>query len=235
MRIGLLPGPIAPEIARRRISPLMRLEDDGEPSEPPFAKLIDGALVTFSWAFLPTILAVGLALHGTSEPIRVGAPRDPLAFVVPPAVADSTTMMNANDERVASGVVTLKEGVQASEEAQALYVTVRVVPSNNVPLYISAGKVPPLASARFAGPISFPFSFSLTTKDLTPEFAGTPRAQWEAQDLVVSCRLDTDGVAATRDSADLVGRGTQGGAGTGSPVEIALEGRGLTGRILTAK
>ena len=127
--------------------------------------------------------------------------------------------------------------------------TVRVVPSNNKALYAVAGKVPPLATARFAGPIRFPYAFELdAARDITPEFANVPAEQWASQDLIVSCRLDTDGVAATRDPADLVGRGTLlKGAGGGSgaavsgspggwkPVEIALEGRGLTGKILTAK
>lgn len=142
--------------------------------------------------------------------------------------------------RLASGSVQIQPGIEwAESEAQALYVTVRLVPQNNVGRYVTGGKVPPLAAARFASP-SFPYTFSLSDDDLTPEFSQVPRAEWEGQDLIVSARLDTDGVAATRDPADLVGRGVvlkQGSADPGrwTPAQVELQGRGLTGRILTAR
>ena len=69
------------------------------------------------------------------------------------------------------------EGVGWEGEGAALYITVRVVPANNVGLYVTAGKVPPLATARFASP-TFPFDFSLTMADLTQEFSGVPAAEW---------------------------------------------------------
>ena len=52
--------------------------------------------------------------------------------------------------------------------------------------------------ARFESPLAFPYSFSLTTANLTPEFAGVDRSAWEGADLVITARYDTDGVAATR-------------------------------------
>ena len=97
--------------------------------------------------------------------------------------------------------------------------------------------MPPLAAARFPAP-TFPFSFSLGLDAITPEFSGIPRAEWEQQDLIVSARLDTDGVAATRDPVDLVGRGLVGKANSvdpaaWTPADVELQGRGLTGRLLT--
>jgi len=146
----------------------------------------------------------------------------------------------ASSSSVVSGTCTVKQGTLPNPEAKALYVTVRLVPANNVGRYVSGGKVPPLATARFAGPIVFPFAFDLSTSDLTPEFADVPVGEWDEQDLIVSARLDTDGTAATRDPDDLVGRGLleKGGsrdAAKWPPLQVQLEGRGLTGRILTGK
>ena len=75
--------------------PLCAMLDDDEKLDPnrrvvptePVPLLIDIVLRTFSWAFLPIIvicgLAISTALGRTSFPIRVGAPRDPLAFPAP--------------------------------------------------------------------------------------------------------------------------------------------------------
>lgn len=56
---------------------------------------------------------------------------------------------------------------------------------------------------------------------------------------VVSARLDTDGVAATRDPSDLIGRGavTRQAALGDVPitVEVVLQGRGPAGKFATAK
>ena len=140
---------------------------------------------------------------------------------------------------VISGTVTVKEGTDVPD-AGALYVTVRLVPANNVGRYVSGGKVPPLATARFSGPIQFPLSITLSTDDLTPEFSGVLASEWESQDLIVSARLDTDGTAATRDPDDLVGRAllVKGGSSDATkwpPLKVELQGRGLTGRILTGR
>ena len=57
---------------------------------------------------------------------------------------------------------------------------------------------------------------------------------------MISARLDSDGTAATRDPEDLVGRGelkknSAQEPGRWSAADVELQGRGLTGRILTAK
>ena len=114
-------------------------------------------------------------------------------FPLRPAVAAA-----APDDLVAVGSVGIKSGVaEPMQDGGALYVTVRVIPSNNVGTYVTAGKVPPLATARIASPISFPYEVQLTTADLTPEYAGVPRKEWQQQDLTISARWDTDGTAAT--------------------------------------
>ena len=59
------------------------------------------------------------------------------------------------------------------------------------------------------------------------------------QGLVVSARLDTNGVAATHDPNDLVGRALVRVANrSGDDVtaaKVVLQGRGLTERLVTAK
>ena len=65
-------------------------------------------------------------------------------------------------------------------------------------IFAQAGKVPPLAAARFATPVEFPFAFTLTTDDLTPEFSAVEPSKWSGADLTLTARFDVDGVAATR-------------------------------------
>lgn len=105
-----------------------------------------------------------------------------------------------------------------------------------------------MLSARFANP-TFPFEFTLTSQNFTPEGAsivvdGAPTAityddtnsdvWWSGEDLIVSARLDSDGVAATRDPTDLVGRGVYSGSkANASVVSVELQGRGLFGKSVT--
>ena len=104
---------------------------------------------------------------------------------------------------------------------------------------MAAGKVPPLATFRAQGPVTFPYSFTLSDPtDVTPEFSNTPPAEWEREDLLVAARLDMDGIAATRGPDDLVGRSgvrknNKVEPDAWQPASIELQGRGLTGRLLT--
>jgi hypothetical protein len=132
----------------------------------------------------------------------------------------------------------------------ALYVTCRPDRPDNVPNAIlsgSRGKPPPVLVARYENP-SFPFDFTLTTNDLTVE--GLPTVQnndsssssssgsffqyWWSQDtLIVSARLDSDGIAATRSPDDLVGRGVWNPTKTDQVATVALQGRGPAGKFVT--
>jgi hypothetical protein len=53
----------------------------------------------------------------------------------------------------------------------------------------------------------------------------------------VSARLDTDGIASTRDTTDLVGRGIFHGSAimSDTTVSIQLGGRGMFGKRVTSK
>ena len=129
-------------------------------------------------------------------------------------------------------------------EASALYITCRPDKPDNVPLAIlngSRGKPPPVLSARIGNP-KFPYEFELVSpRDLTIEGASDGESKtsvleyskfwWKDDDLIVSARWDSDGVAATRSPDDLVGRGIwkQGD----KALSVPLSGRGAFGKFAT--
>ena len=120
----------------------------------------------------------------------------------------------------------------------ALYVTVRPNRPDNVPRAIldgSRGKPPPVLAARFENP-GFPFEFGLGEKDLTPEGMGNESGGywWSSDDLIVSARWDSDGVAATRSPEDLVGRNLW-KKGTTEGFVLLLNSRGSFGKFATKK
>jgi hypothetical protein len=168
------------------------------------------------------------------------------------------------------GTVTLQPGqtIPSSSEA-ALYITVRPNVPDDAPRAIldgTRGKSPPVLSARFPiasstteGAEFFPLDFELTQQNLTPEGAmllptttttdgevgdRSTMLWWEknGKDLIVSARLDTDGVASTRDPEDLVGRGISprsseraNDEANVTVVSIELRGRGMFGKSVTAR
>ena len=163
----------------------------------------------------------------------------------------STTSVSAEEQiaetPILQGSVVLGTDVEltASSKTSALYITCRPDKPDNVPGAIltgTRGKPPPVMAARFENP-AFPFEFSLSSpKDLTVEGASDGIKStatldpalfwWNKDDLVVSARWDSDGVAATRSPEDLVGRGTW-KRGVNS-VEVPLTGRGAFGKFATS-
>jgi hypothetical protein len=160
---------------------------------------------------------------------------------------------------ILKGTVTLDADLLAASSSSsettttssALYVTCRPNKPDNVPGAIlsgTRGKPPPVLAARFENP-RFPFDFELSTpRDLTIEGASssdgvgggvssTPvldpsKFWWNRDDLIVSARWDSDGVAATRSPDDLVGRGIR-KRGDDVRVEVPLTGRGAFGKFAT--
>lgn len=125
----------------------------------------------------------------------------------------------------------------------AIYITARPSTADNVPRAIldgSRGKPPPVLIARIPGVVSFPFQVDLTSKDVTMEGYTAAKEDkeegdsfwWRDSGLVVSARLDSDGVAATRDPNDLVGRSLV-EPGKTMNVTIELQGRGAAGKFFT--
>lgn len=98
-------------------------------------------------------------------------------------------------------------------------------------------KPPPVLTSRTAAPFSFPLEIILNGQtDLTPEGLSL-QSQWQSGKvpLVVSARLDVDGVANTRNAEDLIGKATvsKDASGVWGGCVIELEDRGIGGRIVT--
>mmetsp|Transcript_15610 Transcript_15610/g.31242 ORF Transcript_15610/g.31242 Transcript_15610/m.31242 type:complete len:246 (-) Transcript_15610:264-1001(-) len=167
--------------------------------------------------------------------------------------------------------VSVKPGTEPLfDDNAALYLTARPDKPDNVPAAIlsgTRGKAPPVLSARF--PLksglttsTFPYEIEVTEANLTPEGleqSSPPSADsgagrwWAGDNLIVSARLDSDGVAATRDPEDLVGRAifrpkAQDGQNSKDSqscgddcscrkqvLELQLQGRGVGGKLVTGK
>jgi hypothetical protein len=181
------------------------------------------------------------------------------ASAAPPTIID----LNDDDDRefvrgrvtlqspsLLNDIITSSVSEKTNESSYALYVTARPSIPDNVPTAIldgSRGKSPPVLSARYPNP-TFPFDFALTAKDFTTEGAAKivngdsasdkrSGVWWSGQDLIVSARLDTDGIASTRDPTDLVGRGIFHALSNAmsDTVSIQLSGRGMFGKRVTSK
>lgn len=159
------------------------------------------------------------------------------------AIADDTQSASTlpKERKLVSGTVTVKsvEGLPEDTSSSAVYITARPSKADNVPRAIldgSNGKPPPVLSSRIPNP-EFPYDFQLSTLDLTQEGAASmpnDRYWFEGQDLTISARWDTDGVASTRDPTDLVGRSQYLSSKNNEPV-VQLSGRGITGKLVTGK
>ena len=146
---------------------------------------------------------------------------------------------SASHAMVLSGEVRLVEGFVAPVNSeQALYVTAREdrgVWQDRVRNF----KAPPVMSKRISASAlksGFPLEVTLdSTVDSTPEGQD---GIWTkgANPLLVSARLDVDGTAATRSPEDLTGSGSASfdrTEGRWDHFDIALSGRGLTGKFIT--
>jgi hypothetical protein len=120
----------------------------------------------------------------------------------------------------------------------ALYITVR----EDTSVWQSAVrnfKPPPVLTKRIPVSLSsFPYKFSIDSAfDSTLEGQQT-YPQWSSgKGLLISVRIDEDGIAATRGPNDLVGKGTAERANREtqwSETNIEVTGRGIAGKILTS-
>ena len=177
-------------------------------------------------------------------------------LVLPPQISqaeDETkqTEVSVEPRTVLRGTVSLAPGVPFPPESMpttsssAIYLTCRPDKPDNVPAAIlngSRGKSPPVLAARIENP-SFPLDFTLVSpRDLTIEGASTAivgdgkatdfeNLWWIKEDLIVSARWDSDGVAATRSPEDLVGRAIW--KNGEANVQLELGGRGAFGKLVT--
>ncbi|KAL3927968.1 MAG: hypothetical protein SGBAC_012857 [Bacillariaceae sp.] len=173
------------------------------------------------------------------------------SLIISPQVSRAEEV-SVEPRTVVQGTVSLAAGIQfppeslPSTSSSAIYLTCRPDKPDNVPAAIlngSRGKAPPVLAARIENP-TFPLDFSLISpRDLTIEGAATLNSAdngqsldfdnfwWIKEDLIVSARWDSDGVAATRAPEDLVGRVVW--KNGESKVQLELGGRGAFGKYVT--
>ena len=123
-----------------------------------------------------------------------------------------------------------------------LYIHLLTIDTNVFQSGVLNNKPPPLLTKRIAGPITFPLEFTLNyNQDATPEATISPQS-WakKNKDILVSVRLDTDGIAATRADTDLIGKDVAksiavGGSNAWSTLNVELSDRGIGGKFVTRK
>ncbi|CAJ1888524.1 unnamed protein product [Cylindrotheca closterium] len=157
------------------------------------------------------------------------------------------TVNNSLFSMMVSSSLILSPQMSQAEEEMNQTVEPRTVLQGTVSLAAailngSRGKSPPVLAARIENP-SFPLDFSLVSpRDLTVEGAASISADngqspdfnnlwWNKEDLIVSARWDSDGVAATRSPEDLVGRAVW--KNGEAKVQLELGGRGAFGKYVT--
>jgi hypothetical protein len=100
-------------------------------------------------------------------------------------------------------------------------------------------KPPPVLTKRIpVSPSSFPYKFTIDSAfDSTLEGQQTYSKWSSGKGLLISARIDEDGIAATRGPNDLVGKGITERADRETrwpDTNIEVTGRGIAGKILTS-
>lgn len=230
-------------------------------------ELVDNIQIGVSMTRREICISSLFALLPVAPTLAVGEDDDPAILKVTVTLGSGVNLdqviptQNDNDNTYGvDGSSSAQDASSRSSQGPALYITARPITADNVPRAIldgSRGKPPPVLIARFPNVSSFPYHAILTAKDITVEGntgavdgegASTTTTSsytywWQGQGLVVSARWDTDGVAATRDPTDLVGRAlwnpSAGTAGKGGDdnwlVNVQLQGRGPAGKLFTSK
>lgn len=148
-----------------------------------------------------------------------------------------------------SVVLSLSRGASLAEGGPnaAVYVTARAPGRGTPPLAAKRVPLPPPPLAGDAWTLRVVLNDSDAVVDpasASSSFEAVSRAWAAATELSVSARFDVDGVAATRDEGDLVGRvsvrrrkseGEAGDNASWSDAAVALGGRGFGGRLVTRR
>ena len=195
----------------------------------------------YSVVALLLILSYSLCSVQCSQQIRTR-----INFFKAAAVAVSATLIDFSQCAIADigpndimCTLTVKKGATLPKGSDpAIYLTAR----QDVGIWtaqIKNMKPPPILTSRAAGPFAFPTEILLSAKnDITPEGVEIIN-QWQSgkKPIVVSARLDADGVAATRNAEDLVGKAiaSKDSSGAWKGCEIQLTDRGVGGKLVTKK
>ncbi len=137
-----------------------------------------------------------------------------------------------------TGTITLGDGVQAPESlSRALYITAKP-DLGFINSQLLLRKFPAVMSQRVPGDkVTFPYTYTLNEKEDATEDVNLQREKWVALPMVISVRYDTDGVAATRDETDLVGKGDSSRTPEDSwkQADVVLSDRGVGGKLVTGR
>jgi hypothetical protein len=194
--------------------------------------------LVLSFIYLSTLLfSLRAGVNALAPTPLDSARRSTLAFGIATLIGATTSPPDAvavDDTILLRGTVSLRSDaiLPVDMGSAALYITARPDRSDNVPKGIldgTRGKVPPVLIARLPNVTKFPLEFVLTTAD-----AAVEGDWWFQDDLIVSARLDSDGLAATRDPNDLVGRGFL-RRKADDQVLVELQGRGVGGKLIRGK
>ena len=165
---------------------------------------------------------------------RVGASIAASVIVGNPQL--SVAALGPNDIQCQVTLPSTASGIYGQGSTSAIYLTAK----QDVGIWqaqVRNMKPPPVLTSRTAAPFTFPLDLTLNGQtDLTPEGLALQK-DWQTGKvpLVVSARLDVDGVAATRNAEDLIGKAivSKDKDGMWSGCSIELEDRGVGGRIVT--
>jgi hypothetical protein len=179
-------------------------------------------------------------LHAGGFLLRHLKPRCFLPCAAALALASTLTLSTAAHAYELSGSVRVAErSVVPSTDKRALYLTVRQ-DGGTWNDGVRNFKSPPVLSKRIAASDlgqGAPFTVTLdSTADATPEGIALGQDVWLSgkTPLLVTARLDSDGVAATRSEDDLVGQcKIERKDDMWGSIDIAVEGRGLAGKFIT--
>jgi hypothetical protein len=146
----------------------------------------------------------------------------------------ATLLGNSVNAATISGTVSVGKAPVPASTSAALYLTASET-ENGFMSGIKGTKPPPVLSKRVPlVQVQFPYDFHLSTDtDVTVEGASYTFGK---KDLTIAARLDTDGVAATRDITDLVGKATfPVSKGDYESASISMMERGFGGKLVTGK
>lgn len=194
--------------------------------------LVDGYKLASVRKAMATLAIVGSCGLGTSPALAASS------AVKPDFTKPSEAVKAANPVTI-SGIITLEDGVAVPEApTRALYITAKpdlgFINSN-----LLLRKFPAVMSKRIPGEsVTFPLEYSISESADGTEDVALQRERWVNLPMIISVRYDTDGVAATRDPTDLVGKGDSSrnqGDDTWVKANLALSDRGVGGKLVTAK
>lgn len=151
---------------------------------------------------------------------------------------NQSVMADVGPNDIRCSIIVNKPALIPAGTDSAIYLTAR----QDVGIWtaqIKNMKPPPILTSRTPSPYTFPLAITLSAaNDVTAEGLEIQQ-QWQSgkAPIVISARLDADGIAATRNAEDLVGKSIASKNEVGEWVgcQIELSDRGFGGKMITKK